>query len=262
MPEEEKDELKKEEFALSSEQVEQEIRRGLSESKTVDDWGYAMQDYYLVDFLPDQNIAIAYDSDEGYLVGINYMVNGDVVTVDFESATRYKVEYVPMAADIEEDDDNFTLTSKEFVEYKLNVKEKEIETKLTSEFDAKIETYESDLTSLKEEFEVIKQEKEELETFKLDKLKEEKEEQVNEVFEKFSEELTEEEMSPIKEKAFEISLEDLEDKLFALAGRKKVKFSVAKKKERISMGLVQEIKNDVVENDIWAEQKQKFSSNK
>lgn len=251
---------KKETFSLSSEQIEQELRRELSKAQKADDWGYMMQDYYLVDYLPDEKIVIAHDWDGGGLVGLDYTINGDVVSVDLESARRFKIEYVPMNADMEEE--NFSLVSKEYVEYQLNVKEKETEDKVKTEYATKIEQYEDNLSTLNEQFDSIKQEKEELEQFKVNKLQEEREVEENAIFERFSEELTEDEMKAVKDKSSEYSLEELEDKLFSIAGRKKVKFSVNKKKERLSFGLIQDRENNDknVEKDVWAEQKEKYSS--
>jgi hypothetical protein len=213
------------EFTLSHEQLENELRRELAKSVTADDWGYSYQDYYLVDFLYDQNIVIAKDWDSMCLVGFNYTMDGDKVTVDFNSEKQFKIEYVPM--DVPEDGMNFNLVTKEQMDYKLQVKEKEVESKLNSEFEAKVSEFENQvteketaLTELQSQFEVVKSEKEELETFKLDKLKEEKESEINAVFESVSKKLTEDELTPFKEKAFEMEIEDLKKELFALIGQK------------------------------------------
>jgi hypothetical protein len=127
---------------------------------------------------------------------------------------------------------------------------------------AKYEILETELNSFKEKFTSVENELTELRTYKAEKLAEERTGAESEIFEKFSEELTEDEMKTIKEKSSEYSLEDLEEKLFALAGRKKVKFSAKPKNERIKMGVF-EIKEDShIEKDIWTEQKEKFGSNK
>jgi hypothetical protein len=126
-------------------------------------------------------------------------------------------------------------------------------------------THESLLEAFKqldEKYQELLSETEELKNFKASKLREEREIEENEVFDKFSEELTEEEMKPLREKASEYSLEDLEDKLFSLAGRKKVKFSATKKQDRISMGLFQAKNDKEVEKNVWAVQKEKYNPNK
>lgn len=128
----------------------------------------------------------------------------------------------------------------------------------------KYEALESEFTTLKESFATTETELTELREFKATRLQEDRTNAENEIFEKFSTELNEDELKPVKDKVSEYSLEDLEDKLFALAGRKKVKFSLTPKTERIKMGVfeLQEESHVQVEKDIWTEQKEKFSSHK
>jgi hypothetical protein len=233
------EENKTAEFALTSEQLKNELRRELAKSETEDDWGYKCQDYYYIDCIPDQNLVIARDWDDMSLVGFSYSVEGDAVTVDFESEKRFKIEYIPM--EVPEEGMEFNLFTKEQMDYKLQVKEKEVESKVTADFESRVSEFETQigeketaLTELQSQFEVVKQEKEDLETFKLDKLKEEKESQINVVFESVSSKLTEDELAPFKEKAFEMELDDLKKELFALIGEKEFekeqKFSMNNKK--------------------------------
>lgn len=127
---------------------------------------------------------------------------------------------------------------------------------------AEYDTLLAELADYKEKFSSFEEELESLRKFKAETLTAKRQEEENELFEKFSNELTEDDMKPIKEKASEYSLDELEEKLFALAGRKKVKFSHTQKKERISMGLFDIDGEPQIEKDVWAEQKEKFSSNK
>jgi hypothetical protein len=219
------EEIKPTEFALTSEQLKNELRRELAKSVTEDDWGYSCQDYYYIDYLPDQNLVIARDWDDMSLVGFNYTIQGDVIAIDFESEKRFKIEYVPM--EVPEEGMEFNLFTKEQMDYKLQVKEKEVESKLNAEFEVKTKEFETQvseketaLTDLQSQFEIIKQEKEELETFKLDKMKQEKEIAINTVFESVSSELTEDELAPFKEKAFEMEVDTLKKELYALIGQK------------------------------------------
>jgi hypothetical protein len=233
----------KDEFSFTSEQLEDEISRILSQEKCKDDWGWEYSNYWYVDHLPDESIVVAYDCEDGYLVGFNYTINGDVVAVDMESKKRFKIEYVPMQVELDEEDkQEFSFVPSSIYEhYKNEVKENE---------------------SIKSEFSKLEEEITGLREFKSTKLSEERSNAENEIFDKFSSELTDDDMKPIKDKASEYSLEDLEDKLFALAGRKKVKFSTTPVVKRIKMGLFEEQKDSQVEKDVWTEQKEKFSSNK
>lgn len=228
------------EFALSSEQLKNELRRELATSVTEDDWGYKCQDYYYVDNVSDQNIVIAKDWDDNSLVGFNYTIEGDKVTVDFATEKRFKIEYVVMDVP-SENEMEFNLITKEQMEYKLQVKEKEV----SSEFEVKVSEKETEITDLQSQFETIKQEKEELETFKLDKLKEEKELQINEIFSTIASGLSEDELSPFKEKAFEMELDELKKELFALIGQKEIEAKSTQTKSALfSMSILGDIPSE------------------
>lgn len=230
------------EFSLTSEQLEDELSRLLCQETFKDDWGWECSCYWYVDHMPDQSIVIAYDCEDGYLVGFNYTVNGDVVVIDMKSEQRFKVEYVPMQAELDEDDQQFSFVPSAIYEhYKEEMKDKE---------------------SIKSKFSKVEKELNELREFKSNKLAEERSEAESEIFDRFSSELSEDEIKGIKDNSSKYSLEELEDKLFALAGRKKIKFNTTHKNERIKMGVF-ETQNELnSEKDIWTEQKEKFSSNK
>jgi lipocalin len=230
-------------FSFTSEQLEQELSRLLEQEKMEDNWGWECSCYFYVDHMPDQSIVIAYDCEDRYLVGFNYTINGDAVTVDMESKKRFKVDYVPMQVELEDDDKKeFSFVPSAIHEhYRNEMKEHE---------------------TIKSKFSQLETEVTELREFKSNKLQEERSIAEEEIFDKFSSELTEDEMKPIKDKSSDYSLDQLEDKLFALAGRKKVKFSATPAVKRIKMGVFEEIKDSNVEKDVWAEQKEKFGSNK
>jgi hypothetical protein len=86
--------------------------------------------------------------------------------------------------------------------------------------DEKYELLESELTSLKESYSALESEVKELREFKAEKLRAEKEIEINEVFESVASKLTEDELAPFKEKAFEMEIKDLKKELFALIGQK------------------------------------------
>lgn len=106
--------------------------------------------------------------------------------------------------------------------------------------DGKFELLETEIASLKEKYSLLENEVVELRVFKAQKLHEEKSEQIDALFESVSGELTEEEIIPFKEKAFEMEIEELKKELFALIGQKefekKSKFSVNSNKP-MTMGI-------------------------
>jgi hypothetical protein len=211
-------------FALTAGQLVDGIRSQFrSNTSTVD--GYEYQNYWYVDHM-DNGTVVAYDTNDWSLVGMSYSVDGDAVTVDFGSIKKYKVEYVPM--EIPQGDSNtFSLVSKEYFEAQKAL------------FSSEKEAVESKFTTLQTDFTSVSQEKEELQTkysnleselqslqeFKAQKESQERQEKENELFSQFSEQLTEEEIAPVKEVASQMSLEDIEERLFSLVGKKLAKFS-------------------------------------
>jgi hypothetical protein len=214
-------------------------------------------------------IVIASDCKEDILVGFKYNLANENVEVDATSGIRYKVDYVPMNLDGGIDNESDDKFSKHFTNVsKVDAKLKEKELSLTNQFNKDKEIIQGELEKLNESFSKLQEDysslettSKELEQFKSTVIKEQRETAENEIFERFSDELTVEEMNPIREKSAEFSLEEIEDKLFALAGRKKVKFSTTNKQGRIKMGLFQVNDDPQQEKDVWTEQKEKFGSN-
>ena len=86
------DETKTEEFALNGQFME-ELMDKLSIEKIESDWGsYAK--YSFIDYDSEINEAYCWDRTDWKLYGFTYSVDGDVVTVDFESKTRKKFSIV------------------------------------------------------------------------------------------------------------------------------------------------------------------------
>ena len=80
------------------------------------------------------------------------------------------------------------------------------------------------LELLKSNFEKLKEENEELQTFKNDSLREKHKEEAEKMFENFTE-LQEEDYKDIKENIHDYTLDDIESKLYEILGRKKATFS-------------------------------------
>jgi hypothetical protein len=87
------------------------------------------------------------------------------------------------------------------------------------------ETISEKLAKLQVEYSKLEETKSELEQFKMAVDAKERETAETSLFATFAGKLTEDEMQPIKDKKSEFSLEELEEKLFALAGRKSVVFN-------------------------------------
>ena len=83
----------------------------------------------------------------------------------------------------------------------------------------------AEFAKLQEDYSKLEESAKELEQFKLTHIQKEREDAEEALFTKFSKSLTEDEMLPIKEKKAELTLGEIEEKLFALVGRKGVVFS-------------------------------------
>jgi hypothetical protein len=223
------------EFTLTAEQLEDELKRELCGIETMQDpyWeDYKYPRYSFVDYMPEQNVVVAYDCKECILVGMNYTLTNENVEVDATSAVRYKVNFVPMdlAGDPDGDMGLMSLTHSSQVDHKVAVKEKELTKQFEQEKVSAQETLDkayADFAKLQEDYSKLEVTAQELEQFKLNLAQQEREDAENELFDKFTNEfgLTEDDLSPIKEKKSDLTLEEIEDKLFSLAGRKKLTFS-------------------------------------
>lgn len=221
-------EITSQDFALVASQLRDEIRAELYKEFTEDEWGYKSKSFWYVDHT--EEMVIAEDSKDNYrLVGLSYSVNGDVVSIDFASKKRVKLAYEVFEGDA---DIQFNVTSKDKVEYDLNVKEKELEKTFSEAKETAVSEIKSDFDTLTENFTKLELEVKGLRDFKELKTTEERVGKETELFESFSAELTEDEMKEVKETASEFTLEQIEEKLFTLVGKKKATFSKQPKKEK------------------------------
>jgi hypothetical protein len=215
-------------FALTAGQLRDEIRAELYKEHTVDDWGWKSHKYWYVDHT--ENLVIAEDTDDHYrLVGFEYSVENDVVVIALDSKKRVRIAYEVVEGGSEVE---VNMTSKDKVEYDLKVKEKELETSFSAEKETALTEVESKLNTLSETYSTLEKEVKELRSFKAEKQTEERTQAENELFERFSAELTEDETSEVRTSSKDLTLEQLEEKLFTLVGKKKANFSKIVKKEK------------------------------
>jgi hypothetical protein len=203
-------ETPEDQFALTGNQLRNEIRNALSKDKYTDSWGYESRSFWFIDH--DENRVIAEDSQENRLVALDYKLNGDFIEVDFASKRPIKISYVDMEGDSQVE---FTLTSQERKEFELEQNKKlvtkEVEDKFTEDKKV-IAEVQDELTSLRE-FKALKD--------KEDKMA---------VIEKFSE-LPEDAIKPFMENIDQYSKEELELNLLAEVGKRNLTFSKKDKKE-------------------------------
>lgn len=245
----------KTDFALTNSQLRDEIRAELYKEYILDPWGFKIYRYWYVDHT--DNLVIAEDTEDGYrLVGFNYTLENEKVTIDFESKKRVRIMYEPIENSENNADDTrqleFNITSKDKVEYDLKVKEKELEQIYSSQKEEEVNKVKQEFASLEEKYNKLEQEANELRQFKTDKLAEERAKAEQELYERFSAELTEEEIAEVKAVASEYTIEQLEEKLFTLVGKKKANFSKQHKKEKQSIKIELNVEDKPKYSKEWA----------
>ena len=276
-------------FKLTESQLREELRNKFREEKITDDWGWEYSRYWLVDY-KDVEAYVEDMSENGKIYKFTFEIKGDAVEVNWDSKKRVKIEFVDFEGE-DEPDQEYAFIPQEFIDGKINaVKDKaeqDAKDKFTTEKQTEIDNAvqeavdvavdektkelkdqfsakEKELNELKNSFEALKQEKEtlinektELEQFKQEKLDEERKVAEDELFSAFAEKLTEEEIQPIKDKASEMSLDDIEKELYVVFGRKNVKFSYSKKKPDI-VKLPVDNSGDKVKEKYYGEIEEKY----
>ncbi|MBT2759857.1 hypothetical protein [Paenibacillus sp. ISL-20] len=212
----------KQTFALTGSQLFEEVAREINTFGMVDFYGYEFPRYALVDVDTENGKVITQDYENWYLVGFDYSVSGDKVNIAQESVKRFKVNYSPM--DLETEANFSTELFKKFAE---DIRSK-AEEKITSEYQIKLAEKDSELSNQAQKYTELQEQFAQVSEQYSAKLEEERETKETELFSSFSSELTEEEMKEVKEKRSEYSLDELQDKLFALVGKKKARFSFEK----------------------------------
>ncbi|MBX4152253.1 hypothetical protein [Paenibacillus lautus] len=219
----------KQTFALTGSQLFEEVAREINSFGMVDFYGYEFPRYALVDVDTENGKVITQDYENWYLVGFDYSLSGDKVNIDQESAKRFKVSYSPMELESE-----VNFSTELFRKFAEEIKTK-TEEKVATDFQVKLTEKDNELSNQSQKFNELQEQFAQVSEKYTAKIQEERETKEAELFSSFSSELTDEEMKEVKEKKSDYSLEELQDKLFALVGKKKAKFSFDKKPEVIDL---------------------------
>lgn len=145
------------EFALTANQLRDQLRAQIGQHKYTDSWGDEWRKYWYVDHTDTE---VIYENvQEGYqLYGAKYTLNGDNVTVDFDSAFKVKVEFVPFEGETLEFTTNIERFEVEKAEAQTEIdklkafKRQREEADLKAKFEGKLsdEEFEQVFTELKD----------------------------------------------------------------------------------------------------------------
>ena len=179
--------------------VVEEIIRSISEETVSREWGESLR-YCYVDCDLESSEIYAWDSLDWLLYGFSFSMNGDNVVIDYESKKRKK--YVVADFDEGEQDSPFAGV---FADMDTKIKElSEVEAKYTEATET-ITSMESELGDLKK--------------FKADIEEANAEAERNDLFSKFEDLSGLESFESLRENRKDYSIEELEEKCFAIRGR-------------------------------------------
>lgn len=236
------EELEKQLFSLSQNQLNQFINEALSTEKIIkqywDGESYETQKYWLEDTIVSDSIAILWSREDYKNYGVSYSMSGDKITLDFANCKRYVVGDWRAFEDGQSEPSNpIEVFANDIVEQaktqinntkeSFNAKETEEYKTLETELNTKVEEFkviEGDLNKVKADFTTLQSDKISLDEevvnlrqFKADKEIEFKEAQVDEVLSKFTELEKVEGYDEIVKDKFNYTLEELETKLKVFA---------------------------------------------
>lgn len=229
-------------FSLTYEQLEDEIRRVLSTITYIcDDYWYGeaceCRKYWLQDY--DESFAYAYDCEQDIYVKLPYAKQGDDIVIDSTKASRVKSQFVDWQGATPEDEDvpdidgvgememalktDYKVKTDKLIETKVNEAVNTKESEIKAEYEAKITEKDDTIKDLTEKFNKANEDLKSLNTeiktlkdYQVEKETEEKEAK----FAEYADELSEEDIKPIKEKIAEFSLEEIDTKLKVIFANK------------------------------------------
>lgn len=218
------DDPSKIEFSLTGEQFKEGLIESLHSEKIETSWG-EMCRYMYFDYDSDASEVYCYDTEDWKLYGFGYSMNGDNVVIDFENKKRKKFSIV----DFNEGDMEFS--SKEMFSIVADASASHKASELTTQFEAIKTELEDKYNAASDTIENMNTELEELRTYKNQIEEEKRKSDEDAVFSMFADLLGVKEFEDLRENCSDFSIEQIEEKCFALRGRKNtMEFSERKQK--------------------------------
>lgn len=211
-----------ESFSLTGEQFRTEIIDALSVEKIMSSWGEEIQRYFYVDYNSDLSEVYCHDYEDWKLYGFSYTVNGDVVTIDFATKKRKKFSIV----DFEDGDNDYSFAHIYDSITSIN------QSKINSEFSEEKKQLEDKFSEATNTINTLSAEIDDLRKYKEDKLELERKDAIDAIFSAFEDLVGVEAFETLRVNSKDLSIEDLEEKCYALRGRKNsnLHFSTSSKK--------------------------------
>ena len=199
-------------FALSGEQFREELIGALRAELVKTEWG-EMSRYMYCDYDPDAMEVFCYDMEDWKLYGLQYSMNGDNIVVDFESKKRKKFSIV----DFDEGDAELSYKAMFDVIVEASVSAKA--STMNAEFEATKTELEEKYNAASDTIKNMNTELDELRQYKQEQLASKRTADEDAVFAMFTDLNGIEAFETLKGNCSELSIEELEDKCFAIRGR-------------------------------------------
>lgn len=216
-------------FALA-EQFREELVNALC-TETIETCFGEMPRYWYLDYDAEAGMVYCHDSEDWKLYGFPYSMNGDNVVIDFEGRKRMKFAIV------------------EFDEGEQPAPFANIFSRAEEAFKENDSTWSEKYSSISDEMDEVKAEVEELRQFKTGVETQQRNEAINSLFAKFEAQLGEnEDYRELKESHDEFSIEEIEEKCYAMIGRAQAfNFSLERQNPQGAPKLVVERKDSKTE---------------
>lgn len=215
------------EFALTANQLREQLRIQIGKENHVDRWGDTCRSYWYVDHTDTTVIFENYQ--DGYqLYEATYTVNGDNVEVQTDKSYKVKIEYVPF----EGESTAFTSNLERF-----NVLESQ---SIEAVSEAHTELNEN-FTTLTSDYEILKSQLTELQAYK-------RQTEESEIKAKFEGKLSDDEFTQVFTEMKENTLESIEEKLFALIGKKNFSIQSTQTSSNVNKVTIPHQKDDAIKS--------------
>ena len=210
------EDLKTQLFSLSVKDLKRRLNETIETQTFIKTWSWGeteqIEKYSIVDILTEENIVICEDNEKhNVFYGFNYTIEGDKVTVDFINGKRYVRgdwrEYVE-GVTVEPEPNPTVAKEKETVQNKINELSSSVQNVTKENKDLTDE-----LTTIKTNYALLEQENSKLKTFKNEVEENKKKSEIDSIIAKYSKVKEIDGFDVIYNKRYELSKEDLQDKL-------------------------------------------------
>ena len=235
-----------EQFALTGEQFREELINALCAEKVRTEWG-EMCRYYYCDYDPEAMEVFCWDTEDWKLYGFKYSLNGDNVEIDFACKKRKKFSIV----DFDEGDAELSYKAMFDVVIETSVSAKASE--LNAEFEAVKTKLEEENNAASDTIEKMNSELEELRKYKQEQLDIKRAADEDAVFAMFADLNGIDAFEALRGNCSELSIDELEDKCFAIRGRNATHTFSAQKTNSTRLPVEKNTKTDEPYNGLFLE---------